>query len=169
MNIQCDVHRNLVIASPEDVTITTVNGKVDSHSQLETLNIRRQIVHYFPKGLEKFFPNLKNISLKNSELKAITQNDLKPFTELKKLHLRFNEIEKLDGDLFKFNLKLEVIDFTGNKITTVGVNLLQPLTNLHKAFFRSNDCIDLAGLTPTGLQELKAELETRCAHKNFIE
>lgn len=164
VNFQCDVTKNLVItAAHEGATVTTVNGQSDIHAELEVLNIRRQIVHFFPQSLEKFFPKLKNLSIKKSELKAITQADLKPLSELKRLHLRFNEIGTLEADLFKFNLKLEVIDFTGNKITSVGLNLLQPLVKLHKVFFKGNICIDNAAFTPSGLQEFKAQLETQCA------
>ena len=59
--------------------ITSVNGRTEPTS-LEGILIDYQTVHYLPKGIEIFFPNLKLLMVHHVELKSVTQHDFKSLT-----------------------------------------------------------------------------------------
>ena len=96
--------QNLNITSTNE-TITSVNGRTES-TNMQAIVIPSQLVHYLPKGIDKFFPNLKGLSVFNSNLKSVMQDDFKPFTQLKFVGFLRNDLETLDNDLFEFNPKL---------------------------------------------------------------
>jgi len=68
-----------------------------------------QTIQFFPKGLDKYFKNIKLIIIKSCQLKEIHQSDLKVFGDLVAFGLYDNEIEVIEAGLFDFNLNLEQI------------------------------------------------------------
>lgn len=153
---------DLVITSQND-TITSVNGQVAPLTDVNIVHIFHQTINYFPKGLDKLFPNLEAIQLLHSPLKSIEQSDLKPFgSKLKKFIVGGNQIESLNNDLFEYNSELRWIGFQENKLKSVGKNILKPLKKLQRAYFDDNECIDKAALNEKELSGLVAELEEKC-------
>lgn len=152
----------LVITNQND-TITSVNGQSAPLTDVNILHIFHQMINYFPKGLDKFFPNLEAIQLLHSPLKTIEQADIRPFgSKLKKFILGGNQIESLDSDLFEYNSELRWIGFQENNLKSVGKNILRPLKKLQRAYFDDNECIDKAAMNENQVQVLVAELEEKC-------
>ena len=123
----------------ENETVTTINGQAANfyHSEnVKMLDIDDQTVRYFPKGLEKIFPNLEGISIYNSKLKKISKSDLKPFPALRELCLHNNELETLDSDLFEFNPELRLIYLNSNKLKQIGANIFDSLTKLENVYLQ---------------------------------
>ena len=79
---QCTA-QNVSITS-RDEEITSVNGRTEPMN-LQYLDIERQTVHYLPKGIDKFFPNLKGLEVRHSKLMSLAQDDLKSLTQLKQI------------------------------------------------------------------------------------
>lgn len=124
------------------------------------------IINYFPRDLEKQFPNLLVILLNLVQLKEIRQIDLKPFTDLRYLDLFENKIEYLEADLFKYNRRLEVIWLSNNKIKFIDDNVFQGLglTSLYLAY---NECISKSVTdNPTSLMYFLDMIKIQCGVKS---
>jgi len=141
---QCWVRNNPRILTQESAQISSVNGLhegsrgndgvLDFHAQSKTIK-------FFPKGLEKFFKNLKLIQILACQLQEIHQSDLKVFPNLTYLYLNSNDIEVIEEGLFDFNPKLEYIEFYESKIIHVDPNVLDNLTKLRTFLFPDVSCV----------------------------
>lgn len=125
-------------------------------------------IHYFPRGLDEYFPSLKVIKIKFAGLKEIHQNDLKSFTELEVLNLYQNEIEIIEENLFKFNLKLRAISFEMNKIYYVEIQSLKMLENL-KSLYIGVVCINegIKNKEKSEFDKLFMKIEHSCSNQNY--
>ena len=72
--------------------LTSVNGRTEP-TNFTGLFFDQQTVHYLPKGIDKFFPNLKGLAAVSSKLKLLTQDDLKPLTQLVSVIFSSNDLE----------------------------------------------------------------------------
>ena len=142
--------------------ITSVNGRTEPTS-LEGLWINFQTAHYLPTGIDKFFPNLLGLDVQGSKLKSVTQDDLKPLTQLEYVSFWKNDLESLDGDLFKFNSKLQYVAFFNNKLNYVGENLLSNLKDLKECVFNFNPCISAHAHRSSQIPELVDIIKTECS------
>lgn len=150
-------------------TETTVNGHSGNYYQqfnVRTLWIestQKSALDFWPKGIEKVFPELEVIAIINSNLSSIIQSDLKDFSKLKEIYLSKNLIDSVDSNLFEFNPELRIIDFNDNKLKFVGQDILKPLKKLEKVSFRRNVCFSRGSETLAELKELKAEMNLKCS------
>lgn len=115
-----------------------------------------------PKGVEKFFPDLLAFVWPYGNLSTIAADDLKPFQNLQAFHAYGSGLVSLEGDLFKYTPKLEYISLDNNLLEHVGFGLLDNLRNLSQAYFRNNPCIDMAVVSPAGIQQIKFMLQNNC-------
>lgn len=143
------------ITSPND-TITSVDGSTMPTS-FQELHFEVKIVHYLPKGIAKFFPQLMTLNV----LKSIQADDLEGLTHLKVLYVWGNDITELSSDLFKFTPQITEISFPSNLISRVGKNLLANVSTLHKMDFRCNKCID-GDTILADFETIKKELKMQC-------
>lgn len=84
---------------------------------------------YFPRGLNKKFPNLKALMLKNSGLKEISMQDLIGVEKLETLLFLSEKLESLPDNLLTHMRKLSRITFYGNELEFVSSTLLAPIIN----------------------------------------
>lgn len=116
----------------------------------------------FPKGLHKYFPDLRHFTMDNCALTSISSADLAPWPKLYYFSVARNNIKTLDGDLFQNSPSLTIIKFEDNLIETVGINLLSGLPKLRKANFSRNRCIKFSAETPERIEILKNILVLAC-------
>lgn len=68
----CSVSNALI--TTQNQTVATINGKdFLFYKDMPVVSISfygQQTVHFLPKGIEKFFPNLEGIEIYNSKLKS---------------------------------------------------------------------------------------------------
>jgi hypothetical protein len=156
---------NLVITSPNE-EITSINGNSGSdaiRNDVKAFFASSHVIYYFPRGLEKFFPNIKVIYINNCQLKTITKQNLEPFSQLTKLYLQFNEIEELEDDLFAANEKLLYINLHSNKIKFIGDPTFEPLKHLNTLYLHNNPCINKdAENDANEAQEVINETKIKC-------
>lgn len=100
--------------------------KTDS-LRIKSLMIHDQDIHYFPKDLPLFFPNLKELSIVKCKLKSITKDDLEGFDKLVSLDLSDNCLTSLPDDLFEHVPQLKRVLLRNNNIN---MKFLKPLKNL---------------------------------------
>ena len=141
--------------------VTSVDGRTDSTS-LTGLWFNNQTVNYLPKGIDKFFPNLKALVVSSAQLKSLTQVDLKSLTQLVFVNFVGNDVESLDGDLFEFSPKIKFLGLSSNKLKYVGDNFLSNLKDLQASYFGKNPCIDFRANSSSEIPALVQKLKMQC-------
>ena len=125
-----------------NLKIVTPNTKIHEFKadslRINKLIIHDQDIHYFPKDLPLFFPNLKELSIVNCKLKSITKDDLEGFDKLVRLDLSNNCLTYLPDDLFKHVPQLKVVSLRNNNIK---LKFLEPLKNLAILDIKENNMI----------------------------
>ncbi|KAG5670636.1 hypothetical protein PVAND_000884 [Polypedilum vanderplanki] len=117
------------------------------------------------ESLTKIFPNLKYLGIVNSNLKIVTRNDLKEFTNLEILFLRGNEITYLPGDLLQDLNDLEVFVVSDSKIEMIEPKIFDNCKKLKHIDLRGNFCIDKCfssvypDLQNATMEEIKEKLQ----------
>ncbi|CRK89641.1 CLUMA_CG003375, isoform A [Clunio marinus] len=122
---------------------------------------RSPACHFIPQGISNNFRNLTVLVLSYTGLKSLTNEDLKPFKQLRGLYVDNNLLETLETDLFMYNPKLREISFNENKIKRIAFNILDKLVMLQKAEFYRNHCIDMGAETFHQLENLKLVLKKK--------
>lgn len=140
----CSAGSSFTITSKDDRSITEVIGTHlpgKTANDVEMFKVLYSTVKYFPLGIEKFFPKVKIVTLNNTKLEEISQEDVRPFgAELISLWLWDNNLKSIDGNLFEFNPNLQKIDLDKNQINYVGHFALSRLKKLNEIYFQFNDC-----------------------------
>jgi len=168
---RCEVTTNVSIKSPEDAVIESVSGthmSGKSNDDVIAFNAESKVVEYLPKGLEKFFKNLKVIRISIGQFKEISQLDLKPFPNLLYLQLDSNYIEILEDNLFVNHPNMQVVWFQSNKMLHIGKNVFNKMNKITWLGFGSNPCIDTyANDDSSKAIAIIESLKTKCFDSNF--
>ena len=145
-NYRCTVDNDPNIISKESAVINEVTGSHQtskSHNDVLGIYASDKTIHFFPKGLEKTFKNIKLIDITICQLKEIHQADLKPFPNLVHLSLSYNEIEVIEEGLFDYNPNLEVVGFYERKLVHIDPNVFDNLNKLRSFWFSLVPCVGL--------------------------
>jgi len=168
---QCEVQNYLEITSLDTAQVDSNSGAhLDdfNNDNVTAIQINQGQIHYFPRGLNKIFKNLKGISISNTGLKEIHQSDLKDFPELVDLWLMSNNIEILEENLFEFNPNLDYIDLDSNKISHINPNVFDKLTKLKTLYLRSNNCINVRAFNDaTDVQDVIRTAKAQCTSSDY--
>ena len=147
-------------------TVTSVSGKLMDilvYEEIKSFKIEASpMLQFFPKGIEKFFPNVEKISVTQTGLKTITYNDLKNFPKLKTLILRQNQLKELEASLFELNREIEDVDLSNNKLEHLGVNFLKFAEHLNSIDVTNNICVNGSAKTPVEFKRLKMRFSENC-------
>lgn len=155
-----------MIITAKNETIKLMNGNPKS-SKLKAIEIKDQTMNFFLKRIGKFFPDMKFLRARNTQLKTIGRDDFKFMTQLEWIDISGQEIQSLDGNLFTFTPKLRFISFTVNKLQHVGPGLLKKLDNVQKVSFSFNACIDRDAKSKNEIAGLILEMEKTCPKKKM--
>lgn len=148
-----------------DQIATSLNGQTESHIDVVGFLVQRQTLKFFPKGIEKFLPNLERINIYKSQMQSIRNLDLKPFTNLTELYLDDNDIEVIPDDLFAYNPELEVISFSNNtRLRAVGKNVIQVGTKMRAVYFRNAGCANVFETWQPMLTYVRTKVENNCSN-----
>lgn len=186
-SLQFDVE----ITTPNE-TITSISDETADHYQnqkkITALNFINQTINYMPQGFENFFKEISGITIRRSKLKAITNQNLKPFKHLVELYVDQNEIKSIDsdvfktnlklrnvnfegnqlealhGDLFKFNSYLKYINFENNKLKFIGAKIFYHNVRLDEACLRGNVCIDRTEKFNSNIPTMMTEIARNCGN-----
>lgn len=111
---------------------------------ITAIKINDLVCYYLPRGFDKYFINLLKITVQNSQLRAITQEDLQPFRKLEHLNLSSNKLTVIEPKLFASNPRLNQIDFSFNNIREISEDIFDYLKAGVKIEFANNVCIETA-------------------------
>ncbi|CAG9810509.1 unnamed protein product [Chironomus riparius] len=171
LTYQCAVQNAVNITSLDAAQVDGISG---THlpgyynDNVEAFTSTLGQIHYFPRGLNRFFKNLKGLQISSSGLKEVHQSDLKDHTHLKNLFLSFSDLEILEENLFEFNPNLEMISLGDNKITHIHANVLDKLNNLKYLYFEGNPCISVNAINdPSSLKNVIKKTRTQCVNSEY--
>ena len=168
---KCHVRNSVSITSFDAAAVDEITGEHKSgfkNDNVEGFYISSKgQIHYFPRGLDKFFKNLKGIQISDTGLKEIHQSDLKHFTQLKVLYLFSNQLEVLEENLFEFNPNLELINLDTNKISYIDPNVFDKLTKLKNLYLSKNACFDMEAENPTAIQNVIKAAKSNCINSEY--
>lgn len=139
---------------------------------VEALFFNNTTVHYFPKGINFHFPNLKAFEISNCGLKEISREDLNGLEGISLLCLENNGLESLPNNLFEGMKKLKWISLRRNKLESLSSQLLQPFSQNQMSYvcFLENPSInvefDASKVFPSGslvdFSELMKTIDEKC-------
>lgn len=162
---ECDTNSLEVKNRNESVTgISGLLSGVVDYGNIKIFKVEASpLLEYFPPGIEKFFPNLEKLVIKQTGLKELTQDDLKNFPKLKSLDVRDNQLEKLNASTFQLNEKIEELNLSGNKLTNLGSDFLKHLKNVTKIDMSGNSCINQTANDEIEMKRLRIKLAENCS------
>ncbi|KAL7011022.1 hypothetical protein ACKWTF_014059 [Chironomus riparius] len=164
----CVVQKNLSITLPQKNSKIIPNGNHENgkfDKSVDCISSLKNDFQYLPEGLDKSFGELKAIWIRSGNIKMISQNDLKPFTELVNLDLSYNDIKTLENRLFDYNINLEVFFCSSNKIFFIAPTAFDKPNKLSNLNLGSNNCtninvIDNIEEVKTAIKDLKEKCYT---------
>jgi len=145
--------------SPKDKDKVKLKVNLD---KVDGLRFIMKDIHYFPKGIDKFFKNLVAFSIDHCFLREIKQEHLKVLPKIIFLDLSVNMIEIIEKDLFKFNPLLQYIDMIDNMIKEIDGNVLDDLHSLTTLKLIGNLCPLENGIGRRKIDKLIKELIVNC-------
>jgi len=169
---RCWVNNNLNIITEESAEISGVSGiHQGSRSNGDVLGFHAsyKTMQFFPKGLDKFFKNIKEIGIRQCQLKEIHQSDLKGFPYLVDFELDDNAIEVIEEGLFDFNPDLESVEFFESGIIHIDPNVFDHLNKLSNFFLFSAPCFGEPLIESSGhIQEIINRVKSNCSNSEFL-
>ena len=135
-------------------------GKSNVH--VEGFTINNQAIDFMPSNIQHFFENVRAIAMRNTTLKKLTKDDLKPFPRIEVIGFHYSRLEKIDGDLFSYNPRLQHINLSNNLFTNIGPNLLAPLASLHQINLSDSLCINENVAIILDITNLSRKLRFQC-------
>lgn len=146
----CKVHNSDLVSSRDDREITGVEGQhLSGKTDVDVVAFYASYnkAYYFPRGLTRYFKNIKYLLLENSFLRRITKKDFK-----------------------EFHNQLELIKLSTNKITYIENGTLDGFDKLETLILSSNPCTthdDKAINDPLKVIELIRKVYADCKDPNF--
>jgi len=168
----CNVQNAVNITTLDAAQIDSITGTHlagYNNDNVEAIQVyNRGQIHYFPRGVNNFFKNLKGIRIESSGLKELHQSDLKGYPKLMVLWLYGNNLEILEENLFEFNPNLEFISLNTNKISHIEPNVFAKLTKLKYLYLDSNPCINMYAINnPTEVQNVITTARAQCINSDY--
>ena len=120
----------------ENTNIEITNGR--KFNDVRGFSMFKSEIYYFPLRIDKYFPDLTALWIKDSKLRKITAENLRGFPHITYLELSNNNLVILEANLFKFNTKLEEIHLQVNFISYIDSAAFNGLKNLKKVDLSGN-------------------------------
>ncbi|XP_070504888.1 uncharacterized protein [Chironomus tepperi] len=169
---RCIVKDNLNIFTEESAQITSVDGvHKDNRSTDDVAGFyaSSKIVSYFPRNLDKYFPNMVSITIDSCHLLKIHQEDLKQFPKLVVLQLQHNTIEVIEQGLFDFNPKLKKISIYEKNLIHIDPNVFDNLPKL--GYFTLNLLKCSQAHVYNSREKVRAAIQivkSKCVNSDFV-
>lgn len=160
--------RNISSVTPHEPLSAVVNQFLNLEDVKSFYIYESPKCFYIPFGIEKHFQNLETLFITHSGLKSVTNEDLKPFPNLKGLYMHNNQIESLGKDFFMYNLDLQEINLSDNKLKNVAFGVFEPLMCLEKIEMFRNPCIDMEAITEVDIEILTSKIQEKCPPKVIV-
>lgn len=169
----CDVVSNSFNINSRDAVIDSVSGHHSTgfnDDKVRSFRVVTNTIHYFPRGIDKVFKNLRGIGIAYAHLKEIHKEDLQPFPNIVDLWLDNNDLQYIEDGLFAYNRNLQAIHLHMNKISQISPNVFDHLTSLNYLDLINNNCISIkVENSVTQVGELLGYIKGRCFYSEFLD
>jgi Leucine-rich repeat (LRR) protein len=130
----CDLRKIKIVSDTE-------NFKIDPKSQktFKVLHIEKEIVHFLPENLMKFFKELSILIVVESELSKIDKKTFKHSQNLEEINLEKNRIVELKIDTFNGLEKLKDLNLANNQIKRINSKTFKDNTALENLRLDNNE------------------------------
>jgi len=168
----CFVQNSIYITSLDTAHVDFIFGKHQAdynNDNVDAISVYyKSKVHYFPRGLNKIFKNLKGIEIQSTGLKEIHQSDLRDLPKLMNLYLWNSNLEIIEENLFEFNPNLESIFLPYNRISHINPNVFDNLFKLKYLYLGSNTCINMkAENNSAAVQNVIKTAQAQCTNLDY--
>nr|XP_043894059.1 carboxypeptidase N subunit 2 isoform X2 [Solea senegalensis] len=117
---------------------TVLPGMFDSLKQLETLQMKGNIISHLPHSLFQNLHHLHVLDLSQNKIEVVGRDTFSGLAELKVLKINNNLISNLTFDTFHNMSQLKELHLEGNKISVLHEGIFSELTNLNVLNLRGN-------------------------------
>lgn len=149
--------------------IESVNdNSINADSCVKGFWIKKEVMHYLPKSIAKFFPELTAFGVMDSGLKELTKFDMQPFPELIRLAFYGNKLVYLEADVFIYNRKVKSISLTDNNLFIIGPDILEPFNQLTYAQVEIRCQNTKCESGKSCIQNLTRDLKKNCLSDSII-
>jgi hypothetical protein len=114
-----------------------------NNKDVRFLSIFHQNCHFIPKDIDKFFPNLEDLTIRKSNVQFLMTGDLDGLNKLKTFDVASNPIDHIGQDFFSGHSSITSISFESCHIKKVDFGAFNDLKNLSSMNFEYNECIDM--------------------------
>lgn len=158
-----------VISKESNQTLENVKSS-ENLLNFKSLYISQSPECYFlPAGITNKFINLEVLVISHTGLKSITQDDLKPFVNLRGLYIDYSKITSIEGNLFINNKNLEELSLQQNGIKYVEADSLKSLRKLTSFSFDKNECYDGNATGRDDVADLFISIVANCNVRHEVE
>jgi len=157
----CDVASQLIITD-DHVRVKFDASATRLKREINGFRAANKNIFYLPQFEEDTATSMQALSILNSQLKEVRQENLKPLVNLLILDLTANEIEKLDANLFRFNDDLKVIVLSKNRIRFIDPSTFSNLKNLESLQLKPNNCYSKSSKNKNEVLKIIEEIEEAC-------
>lgn len=99
-----------------------------------------QDMYFIPNGIDKAFPDLWYITIRHSNMMAVSSRNLQPFSKITYLDLSWNQLQYLPENLFKHNKNLTTLWLNDNRIILIHETAFSALTCYNFLNLNNNRC-----------------------------
>jgi hypothetical protein len=159
----CDVASQLIITD-DHVKVKFDFSATRLKREINGFRAANKNIFYIPHFEEDTATSMQALSILNSQLKEVRQENLKPLVNLLIIDLTANEIEKLDANLFRFNDDLKVIVLSKNRIRFIDPSTFSNLKNLESLQLKPNICYSRSSKNKNEIPKMIEEIEETCSN-----
>lgn len=153
--------KEMIVKEPNTEVEITRDDLKEHKSNIAAIIIDNNICHYFPRGFDKYFEHVRLIAVTKTELKVITREDIRPFSEIEYLHLNDNRLTKIEPKLFASNRNLREVVLNNNRIREISPDICDYFHGECNIELANNVCIQ--GSTKSlGAKDVTSEIIKKC-------
>jgi hypothetical protein len=159
----CILQNNLTILRDGKVTgFTGQHQPGKSNADVKGLWSDAKVVNFIPRDINKLFLNTIALTWINGNITEISEEDFKPFPNLRIVQIEENKIEVLEEYLFRGNPVLGEVIFRKNKLRHISVNTFTILKFLTYLYLDDNPCISARATTQATVPALINDARRKC-------
>lgn len=127
----------------ETVISSTTLHESELHDNVTSMHITRTINTSLPNGIDRKFPNLKNLRVELTDMASLSEIDTDGLHNLHNLYLGNNKISSIAEGTFRNFPWLHLLYLHGNQLTQLPRSTFERLTNLERLWLNDNHLTEI--------------------------
>jgi Leucine-rich repeat (LRR) protein len=147
---------DVTVQNHRSVNVSSIKGDHlagKSKYDVQAVGISGQKTHFLVQGLERYFPNLKELYVFRSDLKHLSRSDFKNYAQLTTISFTRNHLCHLPYDTFEDLINLEQFSLSHNQLSVIPN--LKTLSKLKELYLFENSIESLSSADLSGNPNLE--------------